>query len=348
MTRDRGSTVVNRGTVAVIGGAALCLGAAIGIAVTSLPLPASLEQAQTDDSFPVSGRTFADERAVEIGIEAGTPRTVTVDRSGLLTASACEPGEPLRSGTAPFQIDGDDVLLLATAVPLWRELAPGSTGADVRALEKELARLGGDLTPDDAFTAKTLGVLRDLVEKAGGDPDAVDSADPARIGWLPAPEIAATACPTPVGARVSGGTVLAELPALVLGAKVTPLPDGLAPGERVVLVDDQTFAVDESGALGAEDVDRLAATPSFAAARHVSPDQTVSGQLMLAEPVTAYAVPPRAIIEDGDVRCVVEDGTAVPIDVLASQLGQSFVRPTGPDTTLSDVALAHPDGARCG
>lgn len=348
MTRDPGSAAVNRGTVAVIGGAALCLGAAIGIAVASLPLPASLEHARANESFPVSGRAFADERAVEIRIDVGAPRTVTVDRSGLLTASACEPGKSLRSGTAPFQIDGDDVLLLATAVPLWRELTPGSTGADVRALEKELARLGGDLTPDDEFTAKTLGVLRDLVEKAGGDPDEVDSADPARIGWLPAPEITATACPTPLGARVSGEAALAELPALVLGAKVSPLPDGLAPGGRIVLVDDQTFTVDDSGALAAEDLDRLAATPSFAAARQVSPDQTVSGQLMLADPVTAYAVPPRAIIDDGDVRCVVEDGAAVPVEILASQLGQSFVRPTSSDTALSAVALVHPDGARCG
>lgn len=69
---------------------------------------------------------------------------------------------------------------------------------------------------------------------------------------------------------------------------------------------------------------------------------------MLAEPVSAYALPPRAILDDGDVLCVIDDETVVPIEILASQLGQSFVRPTAPDVALSDVTLVHPDGARCG
>ena len=258
---------MSRATTTVIGGAALCLGAAIGIAAVSLPLPAALEDASANDTFPVSARAFDDERAVEVGVQFGAARTLTVQGTGMLTASACQPGATLTSGTAPFQIDGADVLLLSTAVPLWRSLGPGDRGSDVLALENELARLGGDLEPDDRFTARTLRVFRDLLAAAGGNADGIESVDPARIGWLPASSITATACPTPVGARAGGDAALAELPALVLGARVTPLPDGLAPGERVVMVDDQTFAVDASGALRAEDLDRLAATASFAAAR---------------------------------------------------------------------------------
>lgn len=333
--------------LAVIVTVSLCLGAALGMSLIVLPLPASLNEPSSTELFPVSSREFSDERTVQISVGYGAARTLSAASDGMVTAASCESGTMLTSGTAPFHLDGEPLLLLSTSTPLWRDLVPGSTGADVRALEDELARLGADIDPDGVFTWATLLAFREVLTKAGGAADTVDDVAMSRILWLPSEEVPVTSCPVTVGTRVTAGSVLAELPSLVLGARVSPLPTDLTPGDRIIQVDDRTFAVDETGALSSADLDLFASTPSFSAAQQISPDQSITAQLLLTEAITTYVIPPRAIIDSGDTLCVIDNGATTPIEVLASQLGQSFVRPLDEGTTLSEVRLDPPAESTC-
>lgn len=326
----------------------VCLGGVVGMIVVSPPAPAALSGASSAEIFPVSPREFSDKRTVDVAVKHGAPRTLVAPTGGVLTAADCASGAALVSGTVPFRIGGRAMLVLATAVPLWRDLAPGASGPDVKALEQELVRLGGSVTPDETFTAATLTAFRQVLAKAGGDIANVDSVALDRVMWIPASPIPVTGCPVAVGTQISAGTVLAELPSLVLGAAVTTLPPDLAPGDRVIQIDDQSFVVDASGALNQSDLDRFASTPSFSAAQKTSPAQTITGALTLSVPVTVYAVPPRAIVGDGDPFCVVNAGTPTQVYILASQLGQSFVRPVAQETVLSQVALHPARGTTCG
>lgn len=334
---------------AVIGVALLCVGAAAGVLAVSLPLPDSLDDAAPVESFPVSQVEFTDERSVGVAVEFGPDRELTAPRDGVITAARCEDGGELTSGTAPFHIDGRPVLALATGTPLWRTLSAGDTGADVLALETELARLGAELDPDDRFTSTTLTAFRDLIADVGGNPREVTAVSPEQIAWLPAETILVTGCPVAIGAQVGAGDTLAALPSLVLGAAVSPMPDGLLEADRIVRIDDQSFAVDDTGALDASDLDRLATTTSFWAVRQFSVDEPIRGQLVMSEPISAYAIPPRAIVDSGAGLCVVDDdGTATHVEVLASELGQTFVQPTDDAAMLTQVRLDPPADLTCG
>ncbi|GAA1143587.1 hypothetical protein GCM10009651_29890 [Microbacterium natoriense] len=338
----------SKSSYAVVAAALLCLGAAAGMLAVTLPKPASLEAPAETTVLPVSERSFSDERAVGVAVEYGPARALTSGRTGIVTASTCEKGAALTSGSAPFSVDGSPVIALATSVPLWRDLAIGAKGSDVVALRTELARLGAGVEPGDTVNRATLLAFRQLVVNAGGTAAAVESISLGAVAWLPAPSIIATECPVAVGSQVGQGGALAGLPSLVLGARVSPLPDDLAEGQRLVRIDDQEFAVDAEGAFAPVDLDRLAATPAYAAARQVSDAEKIKASLLLTEPVQVYPVPPRAIIEAGGSFCVIDGGSPTKVDVLASQLGQSFVRPTGEGAALSEIALDPPSKTTCG
>ena len=326
---------------------AACVGAAAGIAAVSLPLPEPLAEAEVNEYLQVVSSEFADVRDVEVRVIEGPERSLLAPAGGVVTTAECEPGGVFTSGTAPFWIDGEPVVLLATDVPLWRDLAPGSKGPDVLSVQEELARLGGDLVPGDSFTTYTRSIYRDLVAEVGGIAKNVSGVELARSAWLPEPEMLVTACPIGVGTPVAAGEVLAELPSVVTGARLSLIPENLAPGERVLLVDDEAFTISEAGEIAVEDLDRLAATPTFVYATSATPAIPIMGRLALAEPVVIFPVPPRAIVESGGAACVVDGGVTVVVDVLASQLGEAYVRAADPGVSLSSVALNPEAGLEC-
>jgi hypothetical protein len=71
----------------------------------------------------------------------GTPFTVTSGAEGTVTRLA-EQGEPVERGDALYRLNEQPVTLLFGAVPMYRDLAPGDSGADVDQLEDNLESLG--------------------------------------------------------------------------------------------------------------------------------------------------------------------------------------------------------------
>jgi peptidoglycan hydrolase-like protein with peptidoglycan-binding domain len=90
----------------------------------------------------------------------GKPLTVIGFGQGMITRLA-EQGKTVERGDELFRVNEQPVTLLYGAVPMYRDLRPGTSGADVRQLEANLARLGYDgFSTDDDFTLSTANAVR--------------------------------------------------------------------------------------------------------------------------------------------------------------------------------------------
>ncbi|MGV2921148.1 peptidoglycan-binding protein [Streptomyces alfalfae] len=73
-----------------------------------------------------------------------------------------EEGEVIKRGDTVYRVDEQRVPLLYGSFPLYRTLQPGTEGADVRMLEKNLRALGhSGFTVDDTYDAATAAAVRD-------------------------------------------------------------------------------------------------------------------------------------------------------------------------------------------
>ncbi|MFP3962380.1 peptidoglycan-binding protein [Actinomadura fulvescens] len=79
-------------------------------------------------------------------------------------------GQVIRQGRVLYRVDGEPVVLLRGAVPVYRDLVRGSEGADVRQLNAALVALGyateAEIDPD-YFGSGTYYALRKLQDKVG-------------------------------------------------------------------------------------------------------------------------------------------------------------------------------------
>jgi hypothetical protein len=74
-------------------------------------------------------------------LAAGTPFTVTAGAGGVITRLA-EPGAAVERGDVLYRRNEQPVVLLLGPVPMYRDLAPGDTGADAEQLAANLESLG--------------------------------------------------------------------------------------------------------------------------------------------------------------------------------------------------------------
>lgn len=93
-------------------------------------------------------------------LDHGTPFTVTGSAEGTITRLVGQ-GRTVERGAELYRVDERPVALLYGAVPMFRGLGPGDSGADVGQLEANLAELGyGGFTVDDQYTSSTAAAVR--------------------------------------------------------------------------------------------------------------------------------------------------------------------------------------------
>jgi len=346
MTPIRRPTAALVGLVAVT---ALAIGAGATLLLLPHDQPSALRTPAVTAAVPVETRDDVDERQVQLVPQTGSARTIVSPRSGVLTALSCSAGGEISSGDVIATVDGDPVVALATTVPLWRALGVGDRGDDVRGLQSELARSGASVTVDGTFGVGTQRAVRAFlaarsVPMAATDPVPVDA-----VAWIPAPRVPTEGCQGVVGSRVDSGDELVRLPVELQSIRLDKPPLDASPGDRVVSVADVTVGITPEGMVtDPADLSRLAATREYAASRGQE-TPTISARWSLAEPVRVSVVPPGALVDlrDGTacLHPVDTSGTALPpvlVDVVGSQLGQSFVVP--PDGVSVSSVTPHPDG----
>jgi peptidoglycan hydrolase-like protein with peptidoglycan-binding domain len=103
-------------------------------------------------------------------LERGTPFTVRSGGQGTVTRLAAQ-GTAVGRGEVLFRVDEQPVVLLTGVVPMYRDLRPGDSGADVEQLETNLAALGyGEMAVDARYDMSTSDVVRAWQQDIGAAP----------------------------------------------------------------------------------------------------------------------------------------------------------------------------------
>jgi peptidoglycan hydrolase-like protein with peptidoglycan-binding domain len=102
-------------------------------------------------------------------LEYGAPVTVKSSAAGTITRLV-DQGRTVERGDELYRVDERPVILLYGAVPMYRDLAPGVSGIDVRQLETNLTKLGYEgFRVDGAYTASTAAAVRAWQSDTGAE-----------------------------------------------------------------------------------------------------------------------------------------------------------------------------------
>ena len=315
------------------------------------PRPHTLSDPPSVTTTPIVEQDFSDSRAVQVLFTVHPSVTISSDLSGRVTESTCAEGAEVQSGTLVLRIDQQPVVALATSLPLWRDIALGTRGDDVRALQRELQRLGYyHGTVDGSAGSATLRSAGKLLASFGAAQVTNHTLSTAQIAWLPRATVTVASCSAPVGSRVNSGDPLETLAGELARASVISLPGDLVAGSRVLATDDVTVPVDSEGATtDPASLAKLSSTASYAqnvATGVAATDggrtrsdsggaegsvQGVSANLILTDPIKIGVVPPTSVYSlVKNSGCVVADGRPYRVTVVGSQLGQTSIEfPSG-------------------
>nr|NLD40051.1 peptidoglycan-binding protein [Actinomycetales bacterium] len=297
--------------------------------------------------LPVETTQFADSRRVSASLDVPDAAVLTLPVTGRLTESDCTPGVHVASGQVVARVNGTPVVALATSTPLWRDLANGSRGTDVTALQEELNRLGESLTADGRYGPATAAAVNRLWERAGaGDPKGRLTVG--HVVWLPTPGVTIGSCERLLGESVDPGSAYATLRVLPTAVRITSLPTNPVPGERTVTYGPATVPYEP--VLTDPGIVAAAAESDSFTLWTIDPtlsDLNVSVEYTLTEPLEVAVIPPAAVGRGGSGFCIEGRDGVIPVEVVSSQLGQSYV--TGAEVLPAEVRVPAPgDEIDCG
>lgn len=331
--------------VALIAGAG---GVSAGILIASPPTPASLASSSALPTVPVTTREFTDTRSLTLTIPPASPHELTSPIAGRITALQAAPGTPITSGSIPCEIDGLPLLALALSTPLYQDVVDGATGPDIAALNGELARLGYAAPAEsDRVTAATRAALASAMgvnDGAGGVPSRIEAS---HVLWIPAPTVTPSSVPVHLGDSVDTQTVLLALEDSRDALHLSVPPDAY-PADHVITLGDTDYPVPSDGvitdpALTATILSSREYTDFVRSAPSSDGPVQLPVSWKLAAPITVTVIPPASVIGDATNACVFASGTPIPVSIVSSQLGRTYVLPTTPLSTV-DTAV---EGRSC-
>ena len=344
----RGAAIV---VATVCGLALVASGAGLAVALTPVDPPSVLATARPAETAPATPSTFDDSRNVQATFDSGDPVAVSTPLGGVLTRQSCTANGVLVSGTVIAHVDERPLLGLSTDVPLYRDLDLGDRGADVRALQDELTRLGHPARSDGNLgpaTARAIASLLAAVDIARPESPLVLPLD--GVVRLPRVTTPVSSC-TRLGTTLQAGDELASAPASVTAVRLSARPEDLAPGDR---------DLELLGATGPMTDDSGSTDPAFLAALETADgfdelvaaaEDAIPATLRLRDPIPVLQVP-AAAVATGDTPgagCLAMPGESIPVTVVGSTLGSSLVRLADGIEPPREVSLRADDRrASCG
>ena len=349
----------------------LATGLAAGFVITRPATPPSFTSSTASGTVAVQTSPFDDTRSIKLTVTPGASATVTSPLSGTVTAINCTTGADLTSGSTPLSIDGTPVLALHTTTPLYRTLTSGTRGADAQALNDALRALGYGAPASNTMTWNTITAYNALATSLGAR--TLTSGNGWAIGpdaflWLPMSTQRITGCSTATGRQLAQGQDVFTTTTAPVKAALPVDRNGALPGDRTLTIDSQQFLIPADAteltdpallaAIGASSTYRQAvqgaasgaADPNGGgtanAANVAGSDGTVAVTYdwKLATPLSVITVPPAAVVDAAaDHGCVVSHGTAIPVRIVASQLGTTMVSPElSPGADAITSVATHP------
>jgi len=317
--------------------AAACLGAVVmfasgaivGLIVAPEPLPASLAAAPAVKTAPATYEKFNDDRQLPFVAVPGESSVVRLAASGTLTSVDCKVGGSLSSGDVPLSIDSRPIPAFYTKYPLWRNVRSGDKGPDVVAVQAELRRLGykaGHSGVMDRATSKALVAFF----KDRGDAASNGSLELPAILRLPSPHVVVADCALRLAEAVGDGDAFATSGGGLIALRPALEADGLAPGARTVVLGDANALVDPDGQVtDPAFLAAVAASPEYALALAQTPQGAaaqVTLETVLAAPLDVAVVPAGSLFRvSGTSGCISSDGVGLPVTVISSRLGSTYV-----------------------
>lgn len=311
--------------------------------------PAGVGDAVAPTVAPASVITFSDERSATGVPTIATPGLVLLQDSGTVTSTACSPGGVISSGMSPVMVDDRPLLALSTGTPMWRDVAIGSRGEDVRALQRELVRLGLAVEVNGSYDRATAAAMQSLREAIGVVRPRTGTLR-ASLVWIPAPQVVVESCEMAVGAAVSAGEVFATTEGTLQSIRVD-LPSGLVEGDRVAQFEDVSTALPAPRPDGLTMItdpaflQAVSTSPAYALIQSKASTEVDSLPLTvsLTEPETLLAVPPFALTSIlGSDACLQFEGAVHRVTIIASRLGSTLVRL--PDDVTPPLEVDLPTG----
>ncbi|MEV0565897.1 peptidoglycan-binding domain-containing protein [Dactylosporangium sp. NPDC050588] len=291
---------------------------------------------------------FDDPRPVDLDLDLDPKRQIIAQTSGTVTDLQCRSGGDLVSGSFPMSVDDRRLLLLATQVPLWRDLTSGIQGPDVSALQRELGRLGLTVRTTGRYDAPTQRAVAALYKRAQQRPPSGALTRSALL-WIPAPSVRISSCDVQLNGRLSDGSPVMTLVQQVTSAHVKVMPSNLLPGSRQVSIDDVKVPIGPEGRItNASDLGRLTALAPARTGEATAP-QPLHGTVVLSEPIAVVGVPPTAIFGlRGTSGCVLTtDGAVVRVSIVSSMLGRALVTWSSEGSPGTKVLIAPPEQTTC-
>lgn len=306
---------------------------ATAVIVVLLPSgsPRSLATPEPIREVTAISRTDADEKQVQLTLETGASQPVTTSRQGIVTALNCTTGGTIRSGDTFAAVDGLPVIALATTTPLWRDIDAGEQGEDVEALQRELTRLGAGTRVDGIAGPSTMRAARTFLAARGLRLDEEAAVPRDAFAWTPSVETPVRSCEAAIGTAVTAAGELALLPPELKSARIESIPAGAISGDRQITMGEVSTPVSRNGII--DDPVGLAAIssqPQFATAVTAAEGTpAVPASWSLVEPQEVDVVPPTALwdVRDGSACLQPVGRSPVLVELIGSELGQSFVQP---------------------
>jgi peptidoglycan hydrolase-like protein with peptidoglycan-binding domain len=324
---------VNRRTALVTGSAGI-VAAAAAVATIGLgghdAAPPARDTGLPPATATVTRTTLTQTEDVNGTLGYGTPTPVIGAGQGTITWLPA-PGTVVDRGQPVYRRDDLPVPLFLGGLPLYRELRPGLTGADIHEVEENLAALGyTGITVDSGYTAATASAVRRWQRDLGLPQTGV--LDPAAVVVAPAAvRVASVAAHAgePVGGQLLDYTGITRVVRIALpvaqqtlvrpGVTATiTLPDASSVQGTVATVGSVAVAGQEQGDPATIDVTVSVADQAALGALDEAP---VTVKLVSATAKDVLAVPVAALTVLADGRYGVQVVTGTTSHVVPVELG---------------------------
>lgn len=320
--------LMKAGIAVLIAGAIASAGLVAGVLVATPPDDDSWAQ-QSEHWIDTGLVEYRDERALQASVTIPDQSALILNATGILTHSECVVGATLSSGQITAHVEEQPILGLATSVPLWRGLTVGDQGEDVKALQRELTRLGFEVSDDGRYGGQTRDALS-MLWKQHGITDRGRSLDFTQVMWLPETAVVVFTCDVHRGQSVGGNQEFAHLTQNPVALTVGSVPEGTIDGARQVTINgvsaelDDHATTDDSALL-----DEVQGTDAYKVSLLTPADGAlqIPVNYELVSPLDVLPVPPASLGGGGGQYCIETPHGQVPVSIVASQLGQTFVAP---------------------
>lgn len=143
--------------------------------------------------------------AVDLVVDPGVALPEGSGARPIVTGRVPTIGADLADGSIAIEVSGRPVLVVAGELPMYRDLGPGSTGADVAQLEAALVRLGFLAAGDDRYDAATSAAVEAWYRALGYPPVGPSASDADRLAAADGQVAATAAAVTAADAALRSG-----------------------------------------------------------------------------------------------------------------------------------------------